>query len=358
MPRQPHPILESAIDQRRWQSVLARESAGADAFVYAVLSTGIFCRPDCPARRPRPRNVRFFSDAAEAARHGFRPCRRCRPELAQPAGGAARAVAELCRVLEAAERPPSLAQLAARSGWSVSHLQRTFKAVTGLSPRDYARAQRAERARAALTTTASVTEAMQTAGYDSSGRFYEDCPHMLGMTPTRYRAAGQGEKIRFALARCSLGALLVAGTERGICAISLGDEPEPLLQELQERFARAELVGGDAEFEGWVAQVVAAVEQPTAASDLPLDLRGSAFQKRVWLALRDIPVGETRSYRALAESLGAPSGARAVARACASNSVAVVVPCHRVVRSDGNLAGYRWGIARKRALLERERGGR
>ncbi|WP_211091354.1 bifunctional DNA-binding transcriptional regulator/O6-methylguanine-DNA methyltransferase Ada [Pseudothauera rhizosphaerae] len=263
-------------------------------------------------------------------------------------------VAELCRYIDAAETPPTLDQLAARAGLSAWHLQRVFKAATGLSPRAWAAARRAERLRTALAGGARVTDALYEAGYGSSGRLYEDADAALGMSPGQYRAGGRDAEIRFALGQCSLGAILVARSVRGVCAIALGDDPQALLDELQARFPAATLIGADADFEALVARVVGLVEAPATGADLPLDIRGTAFQQRVWQALRRIPPGETVSYAELARRIGAPAAVRAVAGACAANPLAVAIPCHRVVRSDGGLAGYRWGVARKRALLERE----
>jgi AraC family transcriptional regulator of adaptative response/methylated-DNA-[protein]-cysteine methyltransferase len=261
-------------------------------------------------------------------------------------------VARLCRLIDAAESPPSLAALAAHAGMSRFHLHRLFVAQTGLTPHAWARARRAEKLRSALAAGASVTDAMHDAGYGSSSRLYEG--NDLGMTPSRYRAGGEGSDIRFAIAGTSLGALLVAAGERGICAIALGDDPDALASALQQRFARARLIAGDSGFDHLVARVITLVEAPGMGHDLPLDLRGTAFQRRVWIALQAIPPGCTLSYRELAERIGAPRAVRAVAAACAANELAVAVPCHRVVRSDGGLAGYRWGVARKRALIDRE----
>ena len=269
----------------------------------------------------------------------------------------AAAVTALCRYIEKAERTPTLDELAQRAGWSPHHLHRIFKSVTGLTPRAYAAARRDERVRRALGASATVTEAYYSAGYGSSGRFYEASDSVLGMTPARYRSGGAGEIIRYACGRCSLGELLVARSERGVCAILIGEARETLERDLARRFPRAERLPAGAGFERTLAKVVALVEAPTKGFDLPLDIRGTAFQHRVWQALRAIPAGETVSYGALANRIGAPQAVRAVAQACAANALAVAVPCHRVVASDGALTGYRWGVERKRALLEREAGG-
>jgi len=267
---------------------------------------------------------------------------------------ATRVVEGLCRFIESVEHVPSLDELARRAGLSRWHLQRTFKRIAGVTPKAYADACRERRLREALTNGARVTDAIYAAGYNSNARFYERSDDVLGMTASRYRAGGAHETIRFAIAQCSLGALLVARSERGVCAISLGDDADALVRDLQDRFPKADLVGGDREFEQWVARVVGFVEAPRIGLDLPLDVRGTAFQQRVWQALRAIPPGETVSYAELASRIGAPKSVRAVAGACAANAIAVAIPCHRVVRNDGALSGYRWGVERKRALLARE----
>jgi len=346
-------------DDGRWAAVLAREPAADGAFRYAVKTTGIYCRPTCTARRPRRGNVVFFASAADAEAAGFRPCRRCRPEAAAPDQLLVERVRTACRLIEAAietgDEPPSLSTLAAAAGLGPHHFHRLFKLALGVTPRAYAAAHRANRLRTGLPEAATVTAACYDAGYGSSGRLYAEAPGTLGMTPTAYRAGGAGAEIRFAVGESSLGAILVAATRRGVCAILLGDDPDALVRELQERFAKATLVGADAGFEETVAKAVGLVEAPaTAAAGLPLDILGTAFQRRVWEALRAIPAGETRSYTMVASSLGVPGAVRAVARACAANPLAVAIPCHRVVRLDGDLAGYRWGIERKRTLLARE----
>ncbi|MFT3689829.1 bifunctional DNA-binding transcriptional regulator/O6-methylguanine-DNA methyltransferase Ada [Paenirhodobacter sp.] len=338
----------------RWARVLARDTAADGAFVFAVRTTGVYCRPSCPSRRARPENVTFFDtpEAAEAA--GYRACLRCHPRGVSTAEANAAIVAAACRMIEAAEEPPSLADLAARMGVSAFHFHRMFRAVTGLTPRDWATARRRERLRDGLGQGGTVTDAIHGAGFASSSRFYETSNEVLGMTPTTWRDGGRGARIRFALGDCTLGAILVAQSDIGICAITLGDDPEVLLRDLQDRFPRAELIGGDGDFERMVAQVVGFVEAPGIGLDLPLDIRGTAFQRRVWQALRQIPAGETATYAEIASRIGAPASVRAVAGACAANRIAVAIPCHRVVRSDGGISGYRWGVARKRSLLARE----
>jgi AraC family transcriptional regulator, regulatory protein of adaptative response / methylated-DNA-[protein]-cysteine methyltransferase len=338
----------------RWAAVAARDARADGQFFYSVRTTGVFCQPSCAARAPRPENVAFHATMADAERAGFRPCRRCRPDQPSLATQQAAMVAGLCRHIEQAEQPPTLDELAARVALSPFHLHRVFKAVTGVTPRAYARAQRAERVRRDLAGADTVTEAIYGAGYNSGSRFYEQADQVLGMTPTRFRAGGADTEIHFAIGQCSLGAILVARSARGVCAIALGDDPQELARELQDRFPQARLIGGDAEFERLVAQVVGLVEAPQLGLDLPLDVRGTAFQQRVWQALRQIPPGQTLSYAELAERIGAPAAVRAVAQACGANTLAVAIPCHRVVRSDGALSGYRWGVERKRALLEKE----
>jgi AraC family transcriptional regulator of adaptative response/methylated-DNA-[protein]-cysteine methyltransferase len=343
------------LDDARWAAVCQRDAA-AEPFFYAVLTTGVYCRPSCAARRPNRENVRFFDSPAAAEAAGFRACKRCRPEALPLAQRQAAQIAQACRLIEAAETPLALEALAAQVGLSAHHFHRLFRTRTGLTPRAWAAGLRERRLREALQGEASVSEAIYAAGYNASSRFYEQADQVLGMTPGAFRAGGAKARIRFALGQCSLGAILVAATERGLCAISLGEAPEPLLRELEDRFPQAELVGGDAAFETWMAQVVGAIETPGIALALPLDLRGTAFQLRVWQALSEIPPGTTLSYTELAQRIGAPAAVRAVAGACAANTLAVAIPCHRVVRSDGSLSGYRWGVARKQILLEREAG--
>jgi AraC family transcriptional regulator of adaptative response/methylated-DNA-[protein]-cysteine methyltransferase len=338
----------------RWLAVLARDPRADGRFVYSVRTTGVYCRPSCAARTPRRENVAFHATAAAAERAGFRACKRCRPTEAPLAERRAALVAGLCRLIEAADETPTLEALARHAGLSPYHVHRMFKSVTGLTPRAYAAAQRARRARDELARRATVTEAIHGAGYGSSGRFYEEADDVLGMTPTQYRAGGEGMEIRFAVGECSLGSILVAATARGVCAILLGDDPQALVHDLERRFAKARLLGADAGFEALVAKVVGLVEDRRVGVELPLDLRGTAFQQRVWQALRRIPAGSTIHYAELARRLGNPNATRAVAGACAANPVAVAIPCHRVVRADGDASGYRWGVERKRALLAKE----
>ncbi len=338
----------------RWAALAARSATADGTFFYSVRTTGVYCRPSCGARLPRPENVRFHATREEAERAGFRPCKRCRPDRPSLAEQHAATVTEICRLIETSSRVPALDALAARAGMSPFHFHRVFKGVTGLTPRAYAAAHRGERVRRELGKAPTVTAAIYDSGYSSNGRFYGESEQMLGMTPTEYRAGGARAEIRFAVGECSLGSILVARSERGVCAIFLGDDPDALTRELQDRFPRATLIGADPAFEDVVAKVVGLIEAPGTGVDLPLDVRGTAFQQRVWRALRQIPAGSTASYREIASRIGAPRAVRAVAHACAVNPVAVAIPCHRVVRSDGGLAGYRWGVERKRELLERE----
>ena len=348
--------LRDARDDERWAAVARRDRAADGTFYYSVRTTGVYCRPSCAARLPRRENVRFHASCEDAERAGFRPCKRCRPNEASLEERRSAAVAAACRAIEAAEEMPSLAALAESAGMSRFHFPRVFKALTGVTPKAYADAHRARRVRDELGRGATVTEAIYGAGFNSNGRFYAASSDHLGMTPTAFREGGRGESIRFAIGACWLGAILVAATAKGVCAILLGDDPGALSRDLRDRFPRARLVGGDREFERLVAQVAGFIEQPARGIDLPLDIRGTAFQRRVWEVLRAIPPGKTASYAEVAARLGKPSAARAVAGACAANALAVAVPCHRVVASNGELAGYRWGVARKRRLLERERG--
>jgi AraC family transcriptional regulator of adaptative response/methylated-DNA-[protein]-cysteine methyltransferase len=339
----------------RWADVVARNPKADGTFFYSVKTTGVYCRPSCAARPPRPENVAFHSSIAAAERAGFRACKRCKPGQPPLAERQAARIAKLCRIIEKSEEAPNLAALATRAGMSVFHLHRTFKAVTGVTPKAYATAVRAKGVRAALGKSGSVTEAIYDSGFNSSGRFYAKSNQMLGMTPSKYRGGGSNEEIRFAIGECSLGSILVAATTRGVCAILLGDDPAELAHDLERRFPRAKLVGGDASFEALVARVVGLVENPRNELVLPLDIRGTAFQERVWQALRKIPAGATATYSQVAASIGAPGAVRAVASACAANTLAVAIPCHRIIRQDGGLSGYRWGVERKRTLVARER---
>lgn len=357
MSRLPSPDPATDPDAERWAALAARDAAADGTFVYAVRTTGVYCRPSCPSRPARPENVTFHRTCAEAEAAGFRPCRRCRPDAPGLPERRAEAIARACRLIETAETAPTLAALAQGAGMSAYHFHRVFKAATGVTPRAYAAAHRAASLVARLPGAGSVTEALYEAGYGAASRFYAEGAPRLGMAPALYRKGGTGLRIRFGIGACSLGAILVAATDRGICAILLGEAPAPLLEDLQDRFPEAEIVGGDPDFEGWMAKVIGLVEAPGRGLDLPLDIRGTAFQQRVWEALRRIPVGSTASYAEIARAIGLPTASRAVAQACGANPIAVAIPCHRVVRADGGLSGYRWGVARKRDLLRREAGG-
>lgn len=346
--------LDFSSDDDRWTAIVGRDAGADDIFYYSVATTGVYCRPSCAARLALRQNVAFHVTCADAERAGFRPCKRCRPNEAPLAERHADAVARACQLIESAGDVPSLDTLAKAVAMSRYHFHRVFKAVTGMTPKAYAVAHRAQRVRDVLPASSSVTEAIYDAGFNSNGRFYATSAAALGMAPAKYRAGGAGAVIRFAVGECSLGAILVAATGKGVCAILLGDDPGVLVRDLEDRFPKAHLIGGDGDFEELVAKIVGFVEAPRLGLDLPLDVRGTAFQQRVWQALREIPVGETASYTDVAKRIGSPKAVRAVAGACASNAIAVAIPCHRVVRNDGGLSGYRWGVERKRALLDRE----
>ena len=338
----------------RWQSIVTRDQKADGKFFYSVKTTGVFCRPSCAARLARPENVSFHETCADARTAGFRPCKRCKPDEASLAEQQREKIAAVCRFIESAEEERTLQELADFAGLSTYHFHRLFKSITGLTPKGYASAHRSKRMRKELERGNSVTEAIFEAGFGSSSRFYEKTNGVLGMTPTNFRQGGAKVEIRFAVAECSLGSILVAQSDRGICAILLGDEPDELARDLQDRFPNADFKGGDKEFERLVAKVISFVETPGIGLDLPLDVRGTAFQQRVWQALRKVPAGQTVSYSELAERIGSPKAVRAVAGACAANKLAVAIPCHRVVKNDGAISGYRWGVERKRALLKRE----
>lgn len=341
-------------EEQRWSAVLHRDSDADGQFYYSVKTTGVYCRPSCPSRPALRKNVDFHASCEEAERAGFRACKRCRPNSPSLAGEHTAAVTRACRLIETADETPKLDTLAATAGMSRFHFHRIFKSITGLTPKAFAAARRAQRVRDGLPKHGNVTNAIYDAGFNSNGRFYAKSAEFLGMAPTSFRTGGTGESIRFAVGECSLGSILVATTDKGLCAIALGDDPDALLRDLQDRFPKAQLVGGDQTFEKLVARVVGFVEAPALGLDLPLDVRGTAFQQRVWQALREIPAGSTASYAQVAARIGAPKSTRAVAQACAANAIAVAIPCHRVIRNDGGLSGYRWGVERKRSLLDRE----
>ena len=339
----------------RWARVVARDKSADGKFWYSVVTTRIYCRPSCPSRGARPKNVSIHDSLAAAKATGFRACKRCNPDGMSSDAENAAIILKACRLLEEAEDTPSLAELADAVDLSPYYFHRLFKRKIGITPKAYAAQCRANRLRNGLRNASSVTAAVYEAGFASSGRFYEISTRMLGMRPRRYRAGGAEEVLTFAVAQCSLGAILVASSERGVAAILLGDDPEALVRNLQDQFPNADFVGGDASYEALVAKVIGFVETPGRGLDLPLDVRGTAFQQRVWHALREVPAGDTVTYAAIAERIGSPKSTRAVAAACAANKLAVAIPCHRVIRHDGAPSGYRWGVERKRTLLEREK---
>ena len=354
-----HPAIATepaTTDTSRWAALLRRDATADGAFVYGIRTTGIYCRPSCPSRRPRRAQVGFTPRRAEPDRAGLRACRRCRPDDASRADRQAAAVIEACRTMGRSDANVPVARLAAAARMSPSHFHRVFRKITGVTVKGYADAQRAARAAAGLReAAASVTGTLYEAGYGSASRFYASARERLGMAPAAYRKGGAGVEISYAVGPCTLGFVLVAATAQGICAILLGDDPDALVRDLKDRFPHAQLAAGDAEFEGRVGAVIGLVDDPARTTVLPLDLGGTAFQQRVWQALRAIPPGATATYGEVARGLGEPRAVRAVARACGANPLAVAVPCHRVVRSDGSLSGYRWGVERKRELLRRER---
>jgi AraC family transcriptional regulator of adaptative response/methylated-DNA-[protein]-cysteine methyltransferase len=354
----PNTIVEltpsSVADDPRWARIKARDKSADGQFWYSVSTTGVYCQPSCPSRTANPLNVQLHDTLKSAKATGFRPCRRCNPDGPSLKSENAALIARACRIIEESEEQPSLEQLAEAVGRSPGYFHRIFKAGTGLTPKDYAAAHRAKKVREGLASGNSVTGVMYDAGFNSSGRFYEKSTGMLGMTPSRYRAGGANEEIKFAVAETSLGAILVASSTKGVAAILLGDDPNELVRALQDRFPRAKLIGADPDYETLIARVVAFVEAPSIGLDLPLDVRGTAFQQRVWQTLREIPIGETASYAEIAKRIGEPKAVRAVASACAANKLAVAIPCHRVIRNDGSLSQYAWGVERKRKLLDRE----
>ena len=345
----------SVADDPRWTRILLRDKSADDHLWYSVSTTGVYCRPSCPSRTANPRNVQLHDTLQSARATGFRPCRRCNPDGPSIESENAALVAKACRMIEESEEEPRLSGLADAVGRSPSYFHRVFKAATGLTPKDYAAAHRAKKVRQELAHGNTITETIYEAGFNSSGRFYEKATDMLGMTPSQYRAGGINAEIRFAVGQTSLGAILVASSTKGVASILLGDDPDELVRNLQDRFPKACLIGADRNYEALVARVVGLVEAPGIGLDLPLDVRGTAFEQRVWQALRDIPIGKTASYVEIARRIGAPKSARAVAAACAGNNLAVAIPCHRVVRNNGTLSGYAWGIERKQELLDRER---
>ncbi len=348
-------------EAERWEAVLKSDPQAEGAFLYAVKTTGIYCRPDCSSRLPNQKNVTFFQTCAEAEQGGFRPCKRCQPNTISPQQQQAEAIAQICKLIEQfvgvgapSAKPMALQDMAEIAGLSPYHFHRLFKQIVGVTPKAYAVAQRAKRAREELQEGIPVTQAIYNAGFETSSSFYDKSTELLGMTPTEYQRGAHGIEIQFAVKPVWLGWVLIAATAKGICCISLGDTAEVLTSQLQNQFSHAQIQESDPTFKDWIEQVLAFIESPQRGLNLPLDIQGTAFQQRVWQALQTIVPGNTASYSEIAQQIGNPKAVRAVARACASNQIAVVVPCHRVVGNDGSLRGYRWGPDRKRALLERE----
>ncbi len=342
-----------------WQAVLSRDVSFDGNFVYAVRSTGIYCRPSCSSRKPRREKVLFFAlpDIAEQA--GFKPCKRCSPDLINPRLPQLELVRDICRYIQThLSESLTLKALGIRFAISPSHLQRQFKSVVGISPAEYAEASRMDRVKAALRGGCPINSALYEAGFGSSSRLYSKSASQMGMTPRSYRNGGQGSEVHYTVVQCPLGLMLVAATERGICAVKFGDVEGELEQGLSSEFSQAHISRDDMAFREWVSVILRHVEGKQPHLDLPLDVRATAFQKQVWQALQAIPYGETRTYGEIAAELGMPGAARAIGHACATNPVSVIIPCHRVVRSDGGLGGYRWGLARKEALLRQEGAGR
>jgi AraC family transcriptional regulator, regulatory protein of adaptative response / methylated-DNA-[protein]-cysteine methyltransferase len=345
---------QTNLSEQRWSALVERSPQSDDPFLYAVITTGIYCRPTCSSRLPNQENVRFFDHAQEAQQAGFRACKRCRPDLLEPPDDTRSAVLKACQMIDTAESPPTLKDLAQSVGLSPYYLQRQFKQIVGVTPKQYAMGRRVQRLQSNLNAGSRITDAIYDAGFDSSAPFYQQSEESLGMTPSTYKNGGSGARIYYAIHESPLGWLLVAVTAVGVCAVEFGDSQPALEASLHSRFPQAEIIPGGSVFEDWVQRILAFLDHPAQSLDLPLDIRGTAFQRRVWLALREIPPGETASYSEVARRIGSPKAVRAVAHACASNKIAVAIPCHRVVRSNGDLSGYRWGIERKRKLLERE----
>jgi AraC family transcriptional regulator of adaptative response/methylated-DNA-[protein]-cysteine methyltransferase len=341
---------------QRWDALVARDQAAERAFFYGVKTTGVFCRPTCASRLPRRENVLFFETTQQAEQAGFRPCKRCRPTDPPEDNLHEQTIIAACKTIEEAENRPSLEDLAAAAGLSPFYFQRLFKKIVGVTPKQYFQEKRSSRVRENLREKERVTDAIYESGYASNSQFYSQAAGALGMKPSEYKQGGKGLPIAYALSQSYLGWVLVAATPTGICAIDFGEQPETLEIRLRQRFPEASLKKDEAAFAGWVAEVLSFLESPGRGLNLPLDIQGTAFQRQVWSALSSIPSGVTASYADIAVKIGSPTAVRAVAQACAANRIAVAIPCHRVIRSDGGLGGYRWGLERKRALLERERG--
>jgi len=352
----PNSIITGAAAEKYWRATLARDASADGTFLLGVRSTRIYCRPSCPARRPLRQNVVFFRTGAEAEMQGFRACLRCKPnEKSSALQLVERATSELAHNSDDTLDPRGIAALARKLNSTPSALRRAFQQVTGLAPKDLADALRLKRFKNLLREGKNITDALYQTGYGSSSRVYERSDAKLGMTPAAYQKGGKGMKLNYSIAKSPLGKVLVAATERGVSAVYLGGGEEKLLAELREEYPRAEIAPAKESYQRWVGEIVRQIEGKPASTELPLDVQGTAFQRRVWQELQRIPHGTTRTYTQVAQSLGQPKAGRAVARACATNPVSIVVPCHRVIRGDGSLAGYRWGLGRKEQLLEAER---
>ena len=341
-------------DARRWRAVEKRIPEAGDAFVYAVTTTGIYCRPSCSSRRPNRKNVRFFDTSADAESAGFRACKKCKPQDSDNCRRIDDRIVQACHIIDNSEQSPTLEQLGRAVGLSPYHFQRLFKSALGITPKEYAAGRRMHRMKDSLSQGASVTDAIFDAGFGSNSRLYENSDRELGMTPTTYQNGAQGMVIQYALGRSFLGPVIVAATDKGICAIEFGTSSQALVDQLRQRFPKADIKKGRDDFNRLVQTVTSFIESPSQGLNLPLDIQGTAFQRRVWKALQNIPAGTTATYSDLAEQIGQPKAARAVANACAANKIAVAVPCHRVIRRDGNLGGYKWGLDRKQELLKKE----
>lgn len=341
-------------NEARWEALVQRDRQADGQFFYAVTTTGIYCRPGCSSKRPNRENVLFFDTAHHAESAGFRPCKRCQPDKLEQIDAHRKIIIQACHQIADSIEPFTLKELAENAGYSSGYFHRLFKDIVGVTPKQYAAEVRAKRLRSNLQTGANVTEAIYESGYNSSSRFYDKARDTLGMKPASYRQCGAGVQIRYTMKACYLGWVLIAATETGICAIEFADDQQSLEENLHRKFSLAEFLTSDHQFEMWVNQVLAFLDNPRETLDLPLDIQGTAFQQKVWQTLRQIPPGTTASYGQIARRMQQPKAARAVARACASNSIAVAIPCHRVVRQDGGMGGYRWGIERKQRLLEKE----
>jgi len=342
-------------EKEKWQAVQRRNSAAADFFFYAVRTTGIFCRPGCSSRLPRPENVEYFGSYEEAEKAGYRPCKRCAPQHPAANSEILQKIVQICRHIEESAIPPKLNELAAMAHLSEYHFHRLFKKMVGVTPKQYAATQRARRFRTHLLEENSVTEAIYSAGFSSSSGAYDKGRDQLAMQPRQYKNGGAGILIRYGVTSCSLGQVIVAATERGICAILFGDEDNSLRHQVQEQFPKATLVQAGPDFQQLLAEVVRVVDTPDSNCHLPLDIQGTAFQQRVWSILREIKPGETLTYSEVAMRMGTPRAVRAVAGACGANKLAVAIPCHRVIGKNGSLTGYRWGLERKEQLLKKEK---